>query len=202
MNVYDDIGHGYTRVRRPDARIAAQIDAALGSALTVINVGAGTGAYEPADRDVTAVEPSALMISQRPAGAAPVVQASAEALPFADGTFDVALAVLTVHHWWDIEAGFREMRRVARRQVVLSWDQPVAEELWLVRDYVPEIKDLYLGPRFEIATQSALLGPDTEARVVPIPHDCTDGFQGAYWRRPAAYLDADVRGHVVVRDLR
>src|SRR4051812_12264751 len=134
---YDRIGVGYRQVRRPDPRIAARIEAALGDAATVLNVGAGTGSYEPEGREVTAVEPSRVMIDQRPPGAAPVVQASAEALPFEDGGFDAAMAVITVHHWADLAAGLAEMRRVARgRVVVLSFDPAPMAELWLVRDYL------------------------------------------------------------------
>jgi SAM-dependent methyltransferase len=193
---YEEIGRGYARVRRPDPRIGALIDAALGSARSVINIGAGAGAYEPLDRNVTAVEPSEVMISQRPPRSAPVVQASAESLPFPDGAFDVALAVLTVHHWADIPAGIREMRRVARRQVILTWDQAVAEQFWLARDYLPETALFYRQPELDLVRLRELLGSPTEVRIVPIPHDCTDGFQGAYWRRPGAYLDPAIRAGI------
>ena len=123
MALYDRLGRSYATTRREDPRIAAAIQAALGDARRVVNVGAGGGAYEPRDREVVAVEPSPVMIAQRPAGAAPVVQASAEQLPFADGEFDVAMAILTVHHWSDLEAGICELERVAGRIVILSWDQ-------------------------------------------------------------------------------
>lgn len=96
--LYDRIGTSYGRFRQPDPRIAAQIGAALGSARTIIDVGAGTGSYEPAGRRVIAVEPSEVMLAQRPADAAPAVRAVAEALPFPDHSFDAALAILTVHH--------------------------------------------------------------------------------------------------------
>src|SRR6478609_7295679 len=129
MNTYDRTGHGYAAVRRPDPRIAARVEAALGDARSVVNVGAGAGSYEPRGREVTAVEPSELMISQRPPGAAPAVRASAEDLPFEDDSFDAAMAMITVHHWRDLEAGVGEMRRVAReRVVVLTFDPvPLAE---------------------------------------------------------------------------
>ena len=188
---YDNIGRGYARRRQTEPRIAALIDAALGDARTVVNVGAGTGSYEPVDRDVTAVEPSATMIAQRPPGAAPVVQASAEALPFEDGAFDAALAVLTVHHWADWRRGIAEMRRVARRAVVLTWD-PAFEGFWLTRDYLPEV--LAADRRdFPAIHQLAEALGEAHVQAVPIPHDCVDGIGSAHWRRPQAYLDPEVR---------
>ena len=140
MSTYDRIGRTYARTRRPDPRIARQIAEALGDARSVVNVGAGTGAYEPRDRDVVAVEPSSVMLRQRPPDAAPAVQGSAEEIPFADGAFDAALAVLTMHHWSDWRAGVDEMRRVARRRIVmLTFDPDYISRYWLVRDYLPEI---------------------------------------------------------------
>jgi len=193
---YDTIGRTYAGHRRPDPRIDAQIQAAVGDARAVLNVGAGTGSYEPADRVVVAVEPSPVMIAQRGPDAAPVVRGRAETLPFADGAFDVVLALLTVHHWDDVDAGLRELRRVAPRQVVLTWDPEAmrAESFWLTRDYVTEASpdDWGFAALPEIV---AGLGP---ARVesVPIPHDCRDGFLRAYWRRPEAYLDPEVRNSI------
>jgi SAM-dependent methyltransferase len=192
---YDRIGRTYTATRRPDPRIAARIVAALGDARTVVNVGAGTGSYEPSDREVTAVEPSAVMIAQRPPGAAPVVQAAAEALPFADASFDAAMAVLTLHHWSDWRAGCRELRRVAReRVVVLSWDPGYARRLWLVDEYLPDAYAPAVQGFPAVAEQAQALGAHIEA--VPVPWDCRDGFLGAYWRRPEAYLDPDVRAGI------
>src|SRR6476619_1664022 len=136
--LYDTIGAAYTVTRRTEQRIAAQVWAALGDAQTVLNIGAGTGSYEPPDRDVTAVEPSAVMRAQRPTGAAPCVAAHAESLPFEDGSFDAAMAFSTVHHWRDPIAGLREMRRVARRVVVVTYDASAPawrERFWLSRDY-------------------------------------------------------------------
>ncbi len=156
----------------------------------MLNVGAGTGSYEPADRSVTAVEPSATMRAQRPAGAAPCIDAWAEALPFADGSFDAAMAILSDHHWRDPLAGLRELRRVARRVVVFQWDPAVYRGFWLIRDYLPEMI-ARAADRPSLAARAAVLGARMEP--VPIPHDCTDGFFHAYWRRPAAYLDAAVR---------
>lgn len=189
---YDAIGKGYSRYRVPDDRIAACLADALGGAETVLNVGAGAGSYEPEDRHVVAVEPSATMIAQRAVGAAPVVQASAEDLPFADGAFDAAMAVLTVHHWGDWRRGIAEVGRVARTVVILTWD-PAHEGFWLTQDYFPDLLalDRAIFPPLD-ALASALGGADV--LPIPIPHDCTDGFGSAYWRRPEAYLDAGVRG--------
>src|SRR5580704_15783453 len=136
-HLYDAIGTTYTVTRRTEPRIAVRVWAALGDARTVLNVGAGTGSYEPPDRRVTAVEPSALMRAQRPAGAAPCVAAVAESLPFDDQSFDAAMAFSTVHRWPDPIAGLREMRRVARRVVVFTHDTGDTEWLrrfWLTRD--------------------------------------------------------------------
>jgi len=192
--VYDSIGRGYRRRRRPDPRIAAAIDGALEGAATVVNVGAGAGAYEPSDRTVLAIEPSLTMVRQRPAGAAPVVRASAAALPVHDGAFDAALAILTLHHWPDQPAGLRELRRVARdRVVILTWD-PAGPAFWLA-DYLPEILSIDTRIFPSLDTLRGHLGR-AAVRDVPIPHDCHDGFLGAYWRRPAAYLDPAVRSAI------
>ncbi|HEU4977697.1 MAG TPA: class I SAM-dependent methyltransferase, partial [Solirubrobacteraceae bacterium] len=193
--LYDRIGRGYASGRRTDPRIAARISSALGDARTVLNVGAGTGSYEPPDREVLAVEPSSVMRAQRPPGAARCIDAHAEALPFADGAFDVAMAVLSDHHWADPIAGLREMARVARRVVVFQCDERWFERFWLVRDYMPEFARLgRRGP--SLAARAAAIGAATEA--VPIPWDCHDGFLGAFWRRPGAYLDPAVRRNASV----
>lgn len=196
--LYDTIGATYTATRRTEPRISAQVWAALGDARTVLNVGAGTGSYEPADRGVTAVEPSALMRAQRPAAAAPCVAADAEHLPFADQSFDAAMAFATIHHWPDPIAGLREMRRVARRVVVFTHDTSDAgwlHRFWLTRDYLPEVGDLRVG-RPSLTDLAGAIG----ARVEPvlIPWDCVDGFFEAHWRRPEAYLDENVRRGVSV----
>jgi SAM-dependent methyltransferase len=191
MENYDSIGCGYAVTRRPDPRVAQQILAALGGARTIVNVGAGTGSYEPAR--AIAVEPSIEMIRQRPHAAAPVVRAIAERLPFADRAFDAALAILTIHHWNDPARGLAELRRVAReRVVILTFDPDCSDRFWLVRDYLPEIGEL---DRKRIAP-IADLGRDLGAiRVVPVtvPADCADGFLCAFWQRPEAYLDPNVR---------
>jgi ubiquinone/menaquinone biosynthesis C-methylase UbiE len=196
--LYDTIGATYNVTRRTEPRIAAQVWAALGDARTVLNVGAGTGSYEPSGRDVIAVEPSALMRAQRLADAAPCVAASAESLPFEDQSFDAAMAVSTVHHWQDPIAGLREMRRVARRVVVFTFDSSDTawrRRFWLTRDYLPEVADLLVG-RPPLSEQARAIG----ARVEPvlIPWDCADGFFEAYWRRPEAYLDESVRRGISV----
>lgn len=192
---YDIIGRAYTGHRRPDPRIARVINAALGDAKSVLNVGAGAGSYEPDDRMVVAVEPSAVMIAQRPAGAAPAVRASAENLPFPDNAFEAALAILTVHHWSDQRAGLREMRRVARdRVVILTWD-PSHKGFWLVRDYFPDLIEFDRGIFPALADYEAALGR-VEVRAVPVPRDCVDGFLGAYWQRPEAYLSENIRAGI------
>lgn len=200
-HLYDSIGATYTVTRRTEPRIAARICDALGDARSVLNVGAGTGSYEPPDRDVTAVEPSELMRAQRPAGAAPCVAATAQSLPFDDQTFDAAMAVSTVHHWPDPLAGLHEMRRVARRvvvftfEVVFATDTDSRDRFWLTRDYLPEIIDLRVGPS-SLTEVAGTIG----ARIEPvlIPWNCTDGFFEAHWRRPEAYLDERVRRGVSV----
>ena len=167
------------------------IGRALGTAETVLNVGAGAGSYEPADRKVTAIEPSMEMIRQRGASAAPVVQGCAEDLPFDDNSFDASMAVLTVHHWADKEKGLKEMRRVTRGPVVLLTYDPSHRGFWLA-DYIPELVALDEEQMPRMTDYEEWIGP-VEISPVPIPHDCTDGFLCAYWRRPAAYLDPRIR---------
>ncbi len=193
--LYDAIGIGYRDFRRPDPRLETAIIRALNQAETVVNVGAGAGSYEPSDRSVVAVEPAMTMIRQRRPGSAPVVQASATELPFRDDGFAAALAILTVHHWPDQARGLDEMARVARRRVVVvTWD-PSTSGFWLTDDYFPEIFEIDrpLFPSIEDFRKA--LGR-VEVHPLPIPHDCVDGFLGAYWRRPHAYLDAGVRSAI------
>jgi SAM-dependent methyltransferase len=192
---YDVIGRTYTATRGTDPRIASAIWDALGDARTVVNVGAGAGSYEPSDRDVTAVEPSEVMIAQRLPGSAPVLQGSAEELPFEDGSFDAAMAVLTLHHWTDWRAGLQELQRVARRVVVLSWDPSFAGRLWISAEYFPELIDEDVRSFPSLADQAAAVRA-TRVTPVLIPHDCRDGFYGAHWRRPEAYLDPAVRAGI------
>ncbi len=197
---YDEIGCGYGRVRASDPRIALQIEQALGDCVTVVNVGAGVGAYESADRKVVAVEPSLAMIRQRPPDAAPAVVGIAEALPFADGSVDAATAFLTVHHWKDQARGLAELRRVARRRVVVLTVAPDAiprPRRWLTSVYFPSIHDSdeALFPRSSCRLYEQCLGA-CEIVPVPVPADCTDGFLDAYWARPERYLDAEVRAGI------
>jgi SAM-dependent methyltransferase len=199
---YDRLGRGYAARRATDPRIAAKIERALGDARSVVNVGAGTGSYEPADREVIAVEPSAVMIAQRPAGSAVAVQASAEALPLEDDSVDAAMAIVTDHHWSDRRAGMKEMLRVVRKRVVVvNVDPAWTERFWLIRDYLPSFMDLVPEPYREPGVWgdelAELLG-DLEIDPVPVPHDCRDGFFQAYWRRPDAYLDEAVRNSISV----
>jgi SAM-dependent methyltransferase len=160
-----------------------------------VNVGAGAGAYEPDDLDVVAVEPSDTMIAQRPPGSAPVVRARAEELPFPDGAFDAAMAILSDHHWPDRARGLRELRRVARRRIVVfTYDPAMAHRFWLTRDYLPGFLEL---PGMAIESVAACLG-GARIEPVPVPRDCRDGFYHAYWRRPDAYLDPRVREGISV----
>jgi SAM-dependent methyltransferase len=191
--VYDDIGRGYLTTRRPDPRIARAIRAALGEARSVVNVGAGAGSYEPDDLSVLAVEPSREMLRQRPPGAARAIQAAAEVLPLRDAAFDAALAVLTLHHWNDQAAGFAELRRVARQRVVIvTWDPAARDAFWLTAHYLPEIVALDVG-RFPAIDTLARHLPDVHVEPLLVPHDCEDGFLGAFWCRPEAYLMPSVR---------
>jgi SAM-dependent methyltransferase len=189
---YDTIGVGYTTFRHPDPRIEAQIWAAVGDAARILNVGAGTGSYERSDRDMVAVEPSAVMVSQRDQKV-PVVRAAAEALPFPDRSFDVALALMTVHHWQDVRWGLAELRRVARRQIVFTFDPAMHDSLWVFTEYVPAA----LGFADHSPIDLILDALETDlVEVVPTPADCSDGFASAYWRRPEHYLSPHVRGNI------
>jgi len=189
---YDKIGATYSKHRRADPRIAAAIDDAIGDAETVVNVGAGTGSYEPRRERVVAVEPSAVMIGQRTPSTTLVARAVAESLPFHDRAFDAALAVLTIHHWPDWRRGLRECARIAsHRVVVFTWD-PDGGGFWLWHEYFPGLlsQDRIRFPR--VAEMESVLG-ELDVRPVPIPSDCADGFLGAYWQRPTAYLDPFIR---------
>jgi SAM-dependent methyltransferase len=190
---YEQRGRTYARHRRPDPRIAERIHAALGDAQTVLNVGAGTGSYEPTDRWVLAVEPSPTMRAQRAADAAPVICARAEALPFDDDAIDAAMACVTIHHWEPPQAGLSELRRVARGPVVVftfdldelpAWQLDfLADGVALERSRFPTIEDV-----------AAALGGHTRVERIATPGDCSDGFFEAFWRRPEALLDPAVRG--------
>jgi len=195
-NVYDEIGVDYTANRQADPRIARQIHSALGDARSVVNVGAGTGAYEPSEREVLAVEPSRVMRAQRPPGGAPCIDATAESLPLPDRSFDAAMAILSLHHWSDWRAGVSELRRVARRRVViLTYDPAHGSRFWLLRDYLPELAALDIK-RFPSIEEQAVAAEATVVDRVPLPRDCRDGFLGAHWRRPHAYLDPGIRAGI------
>jgi hypothetical protein len=190
---YDAGGGGYAAARRTDPRIAALVHAALGQARTVLNVGAGTGSYEPEDRDVIAVEPSASMRSQRPAHLGPAIDATAEHLPFADASFDAAMAMVTVHQWADADQGLRELRRVSRGPVVvLTFDGDALDLLWLA-DYVPELITAERRRYPAIWHITEVLGGASTVTPVPVPADCVDGFTEAYFARPERFLDPAVR---------
>ena len=196
MDLYDRIGPGYAATRVADARIAGQIEAALGDAVDVVNVGAGTGNYEPAGRRVVAVEPSEAMIAQRPPGAAEVVRAHAEALPFADRSFDAAMAIWTVHHWSDWRAGVREMRRVSRGRVVIAtWDPAFQGPFWWTDEYLPEAAASEAASFPGLTELLDVLGGGDVA-AIPVPGDCADGFTAAHWARPERLLDPDVQANI------
>jgi SAM-dependent methyltransferase len=190
---YDVIGVNYADLRKPDRRIAGILERALGSAQTILNVGAGTGSYEPADRSLIAVEPSGEMIRKRSPTAAEAIQASADDLPFDDKSFDASMAILTIHHWPDQEAGLREMRRVTRGRIVLFTFDPSCRP-WLT-DYLPELATLDEAQMPTMSDYERWLG-SVQITPVLVPHDCSDGFLYAYWRRPAAYLDTHIRSGI------
>jgi SAM-dependent methyltransferase len=191
--LYDELGRTYGATRHADPRIAAMIAAVLADSATVINIGAGTGSYEPV-QTVAAIEPSPVMIAQRPAGAAPAIQAAAEHIPLTDSCVDAALAVLTIHHWTDLAAGLAEMRRIARRRLVfLTWDPDViGEAFWLLAEYLPEARATDAALAVPMHRLTGLLDQPV-IEPVPVPHDCADGFGAAFWRRPEAYLDPTVQ---------
>ena len=191
--IYQRIGTGYANRRRVEPLWMQLIEQELADAVTVVNVGAGTGSYEPSDRAVVAVEPSMVMISQRASDAAPVVRAVAEQLPFADNQFDVALAFFTVHHWSDFAQGMRELQRVSRRQLLITWRPEVTTEtFWLARDYLPDVQAREANLPTTAQVLDAL-GTGAREIVLPVPADCADGVFAAYWARPHMYLDASVR---------
>ncbi len=192
---YERIGHGYARLRREDPRIAERINAALGDARTVVNVGAGAGSYEPRDRHVIAVEPSAVMAAQRPRELPPAIQATAGRLPLHDDSVDAAMAILTVHHWdAEQEAGVRELRRVATGPVaILTYLPEVSSEMWLVRDYLPEVGELdaQIFPAPE--RLAAWLGGSARVEILPVHRDSPDWMFGSFWAHPERVLDREAR---------
>jgi SAM-dependent methyltransferase len=190
---YDLGGHQYSSVRRADPRIAARIHAALGGAARVLNVGAGAGSYEPTDRYVVPLEPSEVMRGQRPPHLAPALAGGAETIPFDDGAFDAAMAVLTVHHWKDRARCLREVRRVTRGPVVIMTFDPDAPTAFWMSDYAPELAAVERQRYGPLASVTAPLGGDVRVEPIDVPRDCSDGFQVAYYARPEAFLDPRVR---------
>jgi hypothetical protein len=195
--VYERLGIGYTTTRRADPRIAEQIHAALADATSVANVGAGAGSYEPSDREVLPIEPSAQMIAQRSPELALAIRGYAECLPLPNNCVDAAMACMTLHHWADWRIGVQELRRVAQRRVVIfTYDRDFSERFWLWRDYLPRLGRLDSARFPALEEQCAALGEEVRVETVPIAHDCEDGFLAAYWRRPWAYLDEGVRAGI------
>jgi SAM-dependent methyltransferase len=192
---YDTIGRTYTTTRRPDPRVEAHIRDALGGATRILNVGAGAGSYESAGPVIVAVEPSPVMLAQRGPGTAPAAQGVAEHLPFRDGAFDAALMIFTIHHWSDWRAGIAEVRRVAGRAVILTWDPEAQRAFWFTEEYLPEATTDEKIAGQSLAEVADLLGGAT-IEPVPIPADCVDGFFACYWARPEAYLDPVVRAGI------
>jgi SAM-dependent methyltransferase len=189
---YAIVGNDYSRYRRPDRRIAARIEDLLGEARDILNVGAGAGSYEPADREVVAVEPSASMRAQRPAHR-PAIDAVAEHLPFPDGHFDASMAIFTVHQWADVAAGLAEMRRVTRGPVVvLSCDPAEVERFWL-NDYAPQVLSAEARRYPPLTALRSGLGGRVDVLPLPIPLDCSDGFNEAYYGRPERLLEPGAR---------
>jgi SAM-dependent methyltransferase len=192
--LYDSIGRKYRNYRHPDLRIGDEISKWLPDEGPIINIGAGAGSYEPVDRKVVAVEPSSVMIDQRPRNSTPVIQACAEALPLKDNSFECAMAILTIHHWSDMERGLKEAVRVSGGKVVLLTWIGFVNHFWLL-DYLPEMKVVDESMFPSIDQLYAWLGP-VQTIPIPIPYDCTDGFLCAYWQRPEAYLNEDVRSAI------
>jgi len=190
---YDRMGLNYSEVRRADPRIEAAIRRALGDAETVLNIGAGAGSYEPADREVVPVEPSPVMIEQRSSQLAPAVEGVAESLPLEDKSVDATMGVFTMQHWNDVGQGLAEVLRVTRDRIVfMTLDPEMTAEMWLLRDYLPEIDEVNRRDFPSIECLEALL-PNLRVETLPVPTDCTDGFCIALWSRPEAFLDPRVR---------
>jgi SAM-dependent methyltransferase len=190
---YDRMGIDYSQVRRADPRFEAAIWAALGDARTVLNVGAGAGSYEPPDREVIAIEPSPVMIAQRPSGAAPAIQGVAEDIPLEDKSVHATMGVFTMQHWDDVDRGLAEVLRVTRHRIVfLTLDLNVTAEMWLCRDYLPEIIE-HDRETFPTITHLENRLPKVRVETMPVPADCSDGFCVALWSRPEAHLNSEVR---------
>ncbi|MDO8271151.1 MAG: class I SAM-dependent methyltransferase [Gammaproteobacteria bacterium] len=193
MNInYDTLAADYVNYRVPDYRIDAAIRIHIPRGAKILNVGAGQGSYEPDNADVTAIEPSIEMIAKRASTKATAIQGFAESLPFDDNSFDVSLAILTIHHWQDIQKGLSELRRVTRGKIIiLTWNGEYGD-FWLP-EYLPKIAEIDVGLFPSINQVSDLLGKKSDVEVIEIPHDCTDGFMCAYWQRPEMYLNSAAR---------
>lgn len=190
---YDKKGYRYAGHRRTDPHIAAHVHTALGNARTVLNVGAGAGSYEPTDRYVLAVEPSAVMRAQRPAHLSPALVGTAESLPFDDKAVDASMAMVTIHHWADMEKGLLEMRRVSRQRVlIMTFDGDALHTFWNA-GYFPEVVAMEKRRYSPIDWITEILGGHCEVQSIPIPLDCVDGFQEAFYGRPEAFLNKEVR---------
>jgi Methyltransferase domain len=192
---YERIGHGYARLRREDPRIAARIDAALGDARTVVNVGAGTGSYEPRDRYVIAIEPSDVMAAQRPPGLPPALRGTAGRLPLRDDSVQAAMAILTIHHWDDeLQDGICELRRVATGAVaILTYLPEVSNDMWLVKDYLPEVGELDVRIFPTPEELAGWLGGLVTVQTLPVHRDSPDWMFGSFWAHPERVLDHDAR---------
>lgn len=190
---YDRIGVSYSDVRRADPRFEAAIWGTLGDARRVLNIGAGAGSYEPTDRELIAVEPSPVMIAQRPPDAAPAIQGVAESIPLEDKSVDATMGIFTMQHWDDVDRGLTEVLRVTRERIVfLTLDLDVTAQMWLCRDYLPEIIE-HDRKAFPTITHLQAILPNVQVETVSVPADCTDGFLVALWSRPGAHLDPNVR---------
>lgn len=192
---YESIGQDYARFRREDPRIRERIRAGLGNAHSVVNVGAGTGSYEPTDLHVVAIEPSDVMAGQRPRTLAPAIRAMAADIPLRDNAVDAAMAILTVHHWDETrERGVRELARVARdRVVILTYDAKVSGAMWLMSDYLPEVAALDASIFPDPGQIASWIGGDVVIETIPIAHDTPDWMLGSYWAHPERVLDASAR---------
>ena len=191
---YDQSGHSYSGHRRTDPGIAAFVHTALGNAQSVLNVGAGSGSYEQNDRYVVAVEPSAVMRSQRHAnGNVPAIIGTADALPFDDHAFDASMAMVTIHHWPDMRKGLQELRRVTSGQVlIMTFDPDALNNFWNA-SYFPELIEVEKARYPTIDFIKEALGGTVDVQSIPIPLDCLDGFQEAFYGRPEAFLQKEVR---------
>jgi ubiquinone/menaquinone biosynthesis C-methylase UbiE len=190
---YEQGGAVYDQFRQTDPHIAAMVHRSLGSARTVLNVGAGAGSYEPDDRMVVAVEPSRSMRAKRPAHRVPAIDGVAEDLPFDDGAFEAAMATVTLHQWHDREKGLTELRRVSRGPVViLTFDGDSLTQFWL-DDYAPELAAAERQRYPALSWIGEILGGQVTVETVPLAIDCTDGFTEAYYARPEQFLIDGVR---------